>query len=715
MTQGGFRMVVNWHLIGWIVAIVALLGVYPITYLAYRGFIAEAHQERLKDDFRLLGLVKEDELDATVRGLYQTANNPWQFIAYILLILLLSTIILVGYFFRIELGAFTAETMALIFFSFLGAYTFSIQELVRRYNTFDLQPQVYSSILMRILVAVVITYAGASLLLASGGKIISEEGGGATSMAWAAIAAFAIGVFPSSGMRWIQRQANRILNPKEGEALVLPVRDIQGISDWHEARLQEMGIDDVQNLATVDIRKILLTTRFDTQEIISWIDQAILYTRVGDKYPRFKSAGINTYHEFRLHTNQLSKNDAIRNRSSKEQDQTEEMRKRLVAVLGLGDTAELDFLCDYSNFPNYVYIAEYYLRSGRIARQRASEGMGIILGPGAEEKDFEQAIEELERRVRHNPQDVEALVNLGTAYYGDNQIKEALKTLDRALKINPNMAIAYTNRARIFLDKGVNKNVIDDCTQAIRIDNRNKHTYNYRGMAHLRLNQVDAAIEDFDRTIELDDRFAAAYLNRGLASNSRGRFADAKEDFEAYYLLGERKSFELWLGWGTALLGMGKYHDAIAKLTTAISFEHPAVASAYSKRGYAYLQLNEPEYDDQARDDLNTAILKDSKLWEAYDNLGWLERRLNRFEQAVKIYLNILDQNPKRYATRYNLAMAYYRQNKPDEARKECKQVLEDAPAGSFEAVEAQKVLTALSVVPVSGSQSSEQTEVSNE
>ena len=69
-------MVLNWALILWILAAVALLGVYPITYLAYRGFVAETHQTRLKDDFRLLGLVKEDELEATVRGLYQTAYNP---------------------------------------------------------------------------------------------------------------------------------------------------------------------------------------------------------------------------------------------------------------------------------------------------------------------------------------------------------------------------------------------------------------------------------------------------------------------------------------------------------------------------------------------------------------------------------------------------------------------------------------------------------------
>ncbi len=707
-------MVLNWALILWILAAVALLGVYPITYLAYRGFVAETHQTRLKDDFRLLGLVKEDELEATVRGLYQTAYNPWQFVAYILLIVLVSALILVGYAQRTNLSLIPSETMTLVFFSYLGAYSFSIQELVRRYNTLDLQPQVYSSILMRILVAIVVTFVGASLILAAGGKLTTTDNGQTTAMAWAAAVAFVIGFFPSSGIRWIQQQGNRILNPKGEEDHTLPVKDLQGISDWHEARLLEMGIDDVQNLAAIDIRKILLTTRFDTQEIINWIDQAILYARVGDKYPRFKNTGITTFHELCQRLNKLSLNDPLANRTTEELNQVKDERKTLAAVLGLAGTSDLELLSDYSNYPNYAFIAEYYLRTSRIARQRASEGMGIVLGTEAEEKDFKHAVDELERRVRHNPEDVEALANLGTAYYGVGRIEDALKTLDLALKTDSNMATAYTNRARIFLDLGKLEMAVRDCTQTIRIDNHNKHTFNYRGIAYTRLNQLDKALGDFNQALALDDRFGAAYLNRGLAYNARSRFAEAKEDFEAYYLLGDRDNFELWLGWGTALLGIGNYKEAIEKLSHAILYEHPAVASAYSKRGYAYLQLGDPAYYERARDDCQTAIEKDSKLLEASDNLGLLETRLNRLDRAVQIYQNVLQQNPNRYTTRYNLAMAYYRLGKLDEARREFETILKVAPPDSFEAGEAQRVLAALSAAPVNEKQPANRGEVSN-
>ena len=53
--------------------------------------------------------------------------------------------------------------MEVIFFGYLGTYVFSVQELVRRYNTFDLQPQVYSSILVRILITLALTFVIGSL------------------------------------------------------------------------------------------------------------------------------------------------------------------------------------------------------------------------------------------------------------------------------------------------------------------------------------------------------------------------------------------------------------------------------------------------------------------------------------------------------------------------------------------------------------------------
>ena len=695
----------TWGTIGWLFFVLALLGFFPVSYLAYRGFAAETHQKRLKDDFRLLGLVKEDELDNTVRELYQTTYNPRQFLLYIFLIMLVSIMVLVGYAFKNTLSFITSETATLVFFGYLGAYVFSVQELTRRYNTFDLQPQVYSTIIMRMLVSVAITFVGSSLILAAGGKLSAGDQTQTSAMAWAAAAAFAIGTFPSSGIRWLQEQANRVLNTKPTNGLELSLHDLQGISALHEARLSEMGIDDVQNLATSDIRKILLTTRFDTQTIINWIDRAILYTKVGSRYPQFTNLGIFTFHEYYQRLNKLSLNDPLRDPSMSDEEKTledqlknelMEERKILAAKLGLTNARELDDLADYSNYTNYAYIAEYYLRTSRIARQRASEGMGFLLGADIEEKDFKHAIEDLERRVRHNRADVQALVNLSTAYYGLNREADALKTLNLALSIDPNMATAYTNRARIHLNNGKNDEAVQDCTRSLLIDPRNKYTYNYRGMALISApNKLEEALDDFNQAITLDQRFAAAYLNRGVANNARRQYASANRDFEDHYLLDGSGNFVLWLGWGSALLGIENYPEAIEKLNQAVAYEdNPAAASAYSYRGYAYFKIGKIE---RARSDLDTAIAKDPNLWDARENMGLLETSQAHYDQAIQSYQEILTHNPNRFRTRYNMAVAYYNAGQLENARAEFQKIIAEAPSESSDAIDAHEALAELS------------------
>jgi len=677
-----------------------LFGIYPVAYLAYRNFASQTHQERLKDDFRLLGLVREADLDSTVHELYRTVYNPVQFLAYICLILLVSILLLTGYLNRNELGVIPPEVVEVMAYSFLGAYVYSIQELVRRYNTFDLQPQVYSSILVRLLVASFITFAGATVIQYSGGSLAAvADDGQVVGPTWAAVLAFVIGIFPNSGLRWFSQEANRILKFDNDEINAVAIKNIKGVSTWHEARLAEMGIDDAQNLATVDMRRILLTTQFDTHEVIHWIDQAILFTKVGANYERYKAVNITSFHELRMRLNRLSLNDPLAQRDAAQVAAVEEERRTLAAALGLSGPEALDSLADATNYPNYNFIAEYYLRTSAVARQRAAEGMQILQG-ASEEKDFVRAIQEYERRARHSPNDARIYTNLGSARYALGQYDQAVAAFDRALALDAGLAEAYSNRARANLMLGKYEQVLRDCMQAIRLDNLNKFTFNYRGMAYTHLGDWQKALSDFNRVLDLDDRFADAYLNRGLIYNAYGQFENARKDFERYHLLGDRNNFELWLGWGTSLLGLSQWDDAIQRLTQAVLYEHPKLAAAYARRGYAYLQLQDSSYYDEARSDLNAAIQRDPAMLEAYDNLGLLEIRLNRPDAAVSHYLKALEQAPERYTTRYNLALAYYRLNQIDGAVEQFEAIIKVAPENSFEAKEAGKWLQTLSTNP---------------
>ena len=150
-------------------------------------------------------------------------------------------------------------------FGFLGAYSFILQMLVRRFFQGDLRPAAYANALLRLIVVLI--------LVAALYQILPHDNPQA-----AAAVAFVIGFFPLAGMQAIQRFAATVLrvvvpslNPP------YPLNQIDGLSVWYEARLLEEGIEDMQSLATANFVDVILHTRVPVGRLVDWVDQAHLY------------------------------------------------------------------------------------------------------------------------------------------------------------------------------------------------------------------------------------------------------------------------------------------------------------------------------------------------------------------------------------------------------------------------------------------------------
>jgi hypothetical protein len=150
-------------------------------------------------------------------------------------------------------------------FGFLGAYSFVLQMLVRRFFQSDLRPAAYANALLRLIVV---------LILVSALYQILPQG----QLRAAAVIAFAIGFFPLAGMQAIQRfvaTALRVAVPSLSPPY--PLNQIDGMSVWYEARLLEEGIEDMQSLATANFVDVILHTRVPVGRLVDWVDQAQLY------------------------------------------------------------------------------------------------------------------------------------------------------------------------------------------------------------------------------------------------------------------------------------------------------------------------------------------------------------------------------------------------------------------------------------------------------
>ncbi len=180
------------------------------------------------------------------------------------------------------LGTFIPEQTP-VHFAFIGAYFFSLQMLFRRYVRRDLRASAYVAVSLRIILAVIgiwVAVAAASATFQRfGTQPISQE---ATNQLL--VLGFVIGVFPRVAWQVIGAAVKSIgggLLRVPSLQTELPISDLDGLTVWHESRLEEEDIENVPNMATADLVDMLLNTRFPPDRIIDWVDQAILYTHLG--------------------------------------------------------------------------------------------------------------------------------------------------------------------------------------------------------------------------------------------------------------------------------------------------------------------------------------------------------------------------------------------------------------------------------------------------
>jgi hypothetical protein len=70
---------------------------------------------------------------------------------------------------------------------------------------------------------------------------------------------------------------------------------LEDVTIWAEARLQEEGIENVHALATSDLERLVIATPFPSQNLIDWVDQALLRIHATDVWHTgFAASGIRT-------------------------------------------------------------------------------------------------------------------------------------------------------------------------------------------------------------------------------------------------------------------------------------------------------------------------------------------------------------------------------------------------------------------------------------
>jgi hypothetical protein len=173
-------------------------------------------------------------------------------------------------------------------FAFLGAYVWSIQYIFRRMVTLDLPPGAYYSVATRlvfssflILIYSHFTYAGLDEL--------------STALP---VIAFLTGIFPERLLSWLQDSVGNIFSRNNNMAHALSLDMIEGVGSFHKARLAELGIDNVQNLAHASLVELMIKTPFAPRVIVDWMAQAKLSLEFKGEVHNIRRAGVRSILDF---------------------------------------------------------------------------------------------------------------------------------------------------------------------------------------------------------------------------------------------------------------------------------------------------------------------------------------------------------------------------------------------------------------------------------
>jgi hypothetical protein len=159
--------------------------------------------------------------------------------------------------------------------TFIGVYVCNFGVIVRRMYVTDLTEHVFWSSINRLVLSLGFAIVISEMFISKSGSEFQSR--------YAYLIFFSVGFVSNVFLDWALELSLRAMNIRKPKVEDLSLRLIQGVTIWSANRLEEEGIENVQNLATADVYDLAIRTHFNIRTLADWIDQAILLDRLGMK------------------------------------------------------------------------------------------------------------------------------------------------------------------------------------------------------------------------------------------------------------------------------------------------------------------------------------------------------------------------------------------------------------------------------------------------
>jgi predicted O-linked N-acetylglucosamine transferase (SPINDLY family) len=204
-------------------------------------------------------------------------------------------------------------------------------------------------------------------------------------------------------------------------------------------------------------------------------------------------------------------------------------------------------------------------------------------------KEFDKAANILQKILKNNDKDYDALNLLGVIAAQKKDYTKSLKYLESSLKINSENYIALNNLGLIYLNLKKLDLAIINFNKALKINQNYSQVHNNIGNYYIEKKEFSKAIKSYEEAIKINSNFFEAFNNIGLAYFHLENFNEAQKNYLQAIKL-NKSYYEAYNNLGTLFLSSNKNIEAIKYFSLAIQIKTD-YSDAYLQRGEAYYEL----------------------------------------------------------------------------------------------------------------------------
>lgn len=158
-----------------------------------------------------------------------------------------------------------------------------------------------------------------------------------------------------------------------------------------------------------------------------------------------------------------------------------------------------------------------------LSSDSSSETESSPVEVGESESDNSQSV------LQSDPNDIDALTNVGNEFYGQGQYDSAMKYYERVLEIEPSNQYALYNKALVFYSKKDYTRSIKFVRQCLNQHPDYGYAYYLLGDNYQSINRLDSAITCFEQAYRFEVRDADMLQTWGEISKQQGNTTKAIE------------------------------------------------------------------------------------------------------------------------------------------------------------------------------------------